>query len=74
MVGVDNRTFLLIEKLIGEPVIEYIGRHRDDERTWDWIARDLSAKVGVTYSREWLRRSFNEATAALGEAPAGRVA
>jgi len=51
-----NHTNVLIEKLLGEPLADYVKRHRDDERTWAWIARDLEARVGVRYSREWVRR------------------
>lgn len=58
----DNRTFKLIEQLLGEPVKDYVARQRADERSWEWIARDLTAKVGVTYSREWLRRCFADST------------
>lgn len=67
----DNRTFKLIEGLLGEPVMGYFARHRADERSWDWIARDLQKRVGVGYSREWLRRCYLEAsTAERGETPA----
>lgn len=54
----SNRTATLISTALGEPLAEYVKRHREDSRTWQWIADDLSAKTGVTYSRELLRRSF----------------
>lgn len=51
-----KHAYVLIEQLLGEPLPSYVKRHRDDERTWAWIARDLEARVGVRYSREWVRR------------------
>lgn len=69
----DNRTFQLISKLLGEDAMEYIARQRADERTWDWIARDLKTRVGVTYSREWIRRCYvaaNPESADASQTPA----
>ena len=59
----SRRTFLLIEQVIGEPLADYIRIARADERTWDWIARDIEKRTGVKYSREWLRRNFGEGAA-----------
>jgi hypothetical protein len=54
----STRTATLIGKALGEDLAEYVRRHREDDRTWQWIADDLSEKTGVKYSRELLRRSF----------------
>ncbi len=54
----SNRTATLISTAIGEPLADYVKRHREDDRSWQWIADNLSEKTGVRYSRELLRRWY----------------
>lgn len=56
-------TALLIEVKLGEPLADFVTRHRNDERTWDYIARKLREKTDVTFSVEALRKWFvNDST------------
>lgn len=61
-------TFQLLEKAIGEPLLDYLQAQREDERSWPYIARKLTERTGVEISDESLRRWYN----ALADA--GRVA
>lgn len=54
------RTFLLLEKAIGRPLIEYLRELREDERSWPYIANRVSEKTGVEISDESLRRWYLE--------------
>lgn len=54
----SNRTATLVSTALGEPLLDYLRRHREDQRTWQWIADDLAKRTGVPYSRELLRRWF----------------
>jgi len=53
-------TFLLIEALIGEPLADLVRQLRRDERTWDYIARQLRTRTDnkVRFSTEALRKWF----------------
>lgn len=53
-----NKTVLLIEKALGEPLVDYLQRHREDDRSWQWIANDLARLTGAQYSREMVRRWY----------------
>lgn len=51
-------TFQLIEKAIGEPLIDYLGALRADERSWPYIAKRVTERTGVEISDESLRRWY----------------
>jgi hypothetical protein len=53
------------EHLIGEPLGPWVVRHREDDRSWQWIADRIGKETGgqVTVSDEYLRRLFGEAAA-----------
>jgi hypothetical protein len=56
-------TALLLEAKLGEPLADFVTRHRDDERSWDYIARKLRDLTDVTFSDEALRKWFvNDST------------
>lgn len=50
-----TRTYLLIEKLIGEPLDKYLQARRDDQRSWGYIARELEGRTGTKVNSETLR-------------------
>ena len=51
-------TYLLIEKAIGRPLIEYLRELREDQRSWQYIADRLAEMTGVEISDESLRRWY----------------
>lgn len=51
-------SYVLLEKAIGEPLVDYLGRLRDDERSWPYIARKVKEHTGVEVSDESLRRWY----------------
>lgn len=51
-------TFILVEKALGEPLVEYLGALRDDERSWPYIAKRVAERTGVEISDESLRRWY----------------
>lgn len=55
-----SATYLLLEVKLGEPLADFVTRHRDDERTWAYIARKLREATDdtVTFSVEALRKWF----------------
>lgn len=61
-------TFILVEKALGEPLVEYLGALRDDERSWPYIAKRVAERTGVEISDESLRRWY------LAFAPSGEPA
>jgi hypothetical protein len=54
----SNRTETLLGAVLGEPLADYVKRHREDDRSWQWIADKLSDATGTRYSRELLRRWY----------------
>lgn len=62
-------TALLLEAKLGEPLADFVNRHRADERTWGYIARKLRERTDVTFSDEALRKWF-----VADEATSGRAA
>ena len=56
----------LLEQALGEPLMEYLRRLRNDDRSWEYIAtkinKELAAKgvEHVVASDESLRRCFNQ--------------
>jgi hypothetical protein len=52
----------LIEVLLGEPLGDWVRRHRDDDRSWQWIANQVLTQTNsqVTVTGEYLRRLFGE--------------
>jgi hypothetical protein len=55
-----SATYLLIEMKLGESLADYVTRHRNDERTWAYIARKLREATDntVSFSDEALRKWF----------------
>lgn len=66
----STRTAYLVSKALGEPLVEYLQRHRDDKRSWKWIAEDLDRLTGCCYSRELLRRTLPVEDPQQAEIPA----
>lgn len=54
----SNRTETLLGAVLGEPLADYVKRHREDARSWQWIADKLADTTGTRYSRELLRRWY----------------
>lgn len=54
----SNRTETLLGTVLGEPLADYVKRHREDARSWQWIADKLTEATGTRYSRELLRRWY----------------
>lgn len=59
----DTPSTRLATHLLGEPLRDWVLRHRDDDRSWSWISSKLSAVTEgqVELSHEWLRRLYGPA-------------
>lgn len=50
----------LAAERLGKDIGEWVRAHRDDDRSWGWIATRLAAETRVQVSDEYLRRLFAE--------------
>lgn len=55
-----SSTYLLIESRLRERLDKFLLDRRADERSWDYIAREIRSRTDVTVSRETLRLWHNE--------------
>ena len=62
----------LAEHLLGEPLGDWVRRHRDDDRSWPWISQRLREETGgqVEISRTWLWRLYGTTATTSDEPPA----
>lgn len=58
--GKPTDTYLNLERMLGEPLADYVASLRGDERSWPYIARKLYDRTGFTVSDETLRVWFTE--------------
>lgn len=54
----------LAELKLGEDVGAWVQAHRQDDRSWRWIADRLADRTGVTVTAERLRQCFADSGAA----------
>lgn len=56
----------LAEHLLGEPLKDWVLRHRRDDRGWPWISQKLREVTDgqVELSRTWLWKLYGDADAA----------
>ena len=52
------------EEALGEDLGVWCLRHRDDDRSWRWIADKLAEQTQIVITPQWLRHLFSRSAAA----------
>lgn len=50
----------LAAERLGEDVKTWVTRHRDDDRTWQWISQRLAERTGVRITPQWLGQLYTD--------------
>lgn len=45
----------LLEDRLGQPLDQYVRQLRDDDRSWRWIAKRITAQTGIPVSHTLIR-------------------